>query len=162
MGAVPLPARVTGALLPLGVTLLLGCGPPPQVEPTPDAPLPGQGTPGSPAAPSPGQPAPASPLPGTEEPEAVECDGEPDANAVLAALREAGLLDADAEVVEGPLCADDWQYAVVAVPDRDPLQVITSGPPDELTLETAGTEVCTIEVRVHAPRAIRAVAGCVG
>lgn len=153
-----------GAALLLGAALLAGCGPPPEVEPTPGGPLPGPGTPGSPTTPSPGQPGHAAPPPTTPDDEAVSCDGEPGEAEVLAVLHDEGLLDedVDASVVEGPLCADDWQYAVISVPDRDPLQVLTTGPPDDLTLVTAGTEVCTVEVRVHAPRGIRVAASCVG
>lgn len=165
MGAVVSPpARRTGAALMLSAFLLTGCGPPPQVEPTPDGPLPGPGTPQAPATPAPDGSGPVPPTPTIGEDEAVDCEGSPGEDAVLAVLREADLLDADVEVsfLAGPLCAGDWQYAVVSVPDRDPLQVITSGPPDELTLVTAGTEVCTVEVRVHAPQGIRVAASCVG
>jgi hypothetical protein len=165
MGAVVSPpARRTVAAMMPSAFLLAGCGPPPQVEPTPDGPLPGPDTPQTPSMPAPGGPGPAPATPTTGQDEAVDCDGNPGEDEVLAVLREADLLDADVEVslLEGPLCAGDWQYAVVSVPDRDPLQVITSGPPDELTLVTAGTEVCTVEVRVHAPRGIRAAASCVG
>lgn len=172
MGAVvPPPAVRTAAALLFSTALLFsaallaGCGPPPQVAPTPDGPLPGPDTPGSPGADQPGPsgtPPPVTPTPAPDE--AVGCDGRPDAEQVLTVLRAAGMLDddADATVVEGPLCAADWQYAVVRVPDLDPLHVVTSGEPDDLELVTAGTDVCTVEVRVHAPRGIRAVASCVG
>jgi hypothetical protein len=158
------PARRTGAALMLSALLLAGCGPPPQVEPTPEGPLPGPGTPRAPTTPASGGPGPVPPAPTPGQDEAVDCDGSPGEDEVLAVLREADLLDADVEasLLQGPLCAGEWQYAVVSVPDRDPLQVITSGPPDELALVTAGTEVCTVEVRVHAPRGIRAAASCVG
>jgi hypothetical protein len=146
-----------------GVVLLAGCGPPPQVAPTPEGPLPG------PVVPSPTTAAPPPPSPGTTttaagQDVAVDCAGQPGADQVVAVLRAARLLPdgAQATVIEGPLCAGTWQYAVVSVPDRDPLQVITSGPPDALTLVTAGTEVCTVQVRVNAPPGIRAAASCVG
>jgi hypothetical protein len=157
------PALRAATALLLGLALTVACGPPPQVEPTPAGPLPGPGSPGLPNTPSPALPGDTSPPP-TPDDEAVSCDGQPTADQVLDVLHDAGLLNdgIEASVVEGPLCAEDWQYAVVSVPDRDPLQVITSGEPDTLTLVTAGTDVCTVEVRVHAPRGIRAVASCVG
>jgi hypothetical protein len=156
------PALRAATALLLVLALTVACGPPPQVEPTPAGPLPGPGSPG-PATPSPVLPGGMTPPP-TPDDDAVSCDGQPTADQVLDVLRDAELLDGDigASVVEGPLCAEGWQYAVISVPDRDPLQVITSGEPDALTLVTAGTDVCTVEVRVHAPRGIRAVASCVG
>jgi hypothetical protein len=151
---------LAGALL---LALLAGCGPPPQVEPTPEGPLPGPGTPAVPATPPAGPIPPPTTPPLTPGDEAVDCDGQPDGADLLDVLHAADLLDADgdADVVEGPLCAGDWQYAVIIVPDRDPLQVITSGAPGDLTLVTAGTDVCTVEVRVRAPRGIRVAAACV-
>jgi hypothetical protein len=145
-------------------TLLTACGPPPEATPTPEGPLPGPTTPGRPTAPAPAPPPPAATGTVPDGSVAVDCDGRPGGADVLALLRGEDLLadDTEASVVEGPLCAADWQFTVVRVPDRDPLQVITSGPPDDLTLVTAGTDVCTIEVRVHAPAGIRTAAGCVG
>lgn len=156
---------VLAALVPLvaGTALLAGCGPPPEVAPTPGGPLPGQSTPGPPAPP-PGQPPFSGSGSAPEGSVAIDCAGQPGDDAVLAVLDDNDMLPdgADATVVEGPLCAGDWQFTVVRVADRDPLQVITSGPPDDLTLVTAGTDVCTIEVRVNAPLGIRAAASCVG
>jgi hypothetical protein len=164
----PRPAPVvapSAALLAVFAALvaLNGCGVPPDVVPTPAGPLPlpvTPGPPGGPATPPPALPPPT--LPERDE-AAVSCAGAPDGDAVLAVLRDASLLTADqGTVTTGPLCADTWQYTVVSVPDRDPLRVVTSGPPDDLTLVTAGTDVCTIEVRVHAPTGILVAASCVG
>jgi hypothetical protein len=160
-----LPARATLILLLAVIAPLAGCGAPPDLPAAPEGPLPGSPSPESPTAPAPASPTPPS---ATRTPSgastAVACAGQPGPEAVLALLRDDDLLaeGAEASVVEGPLCAGDWQFTVVRVADRDPLQVITSGPPDDLTLVTAGTDVCTIEVRVHAPAGIRIAAGCVG
>ena len=58
----------------------------------------------------------------------------------------------------GPLCAGDWQYTVLQVADREPLQVVSRGPATSLTLVTAGTDVCSIPVRTAAPAGIRTAA----
>jgi hypothetical protein len=60
----------------------------------------------------------------------------------------------------GPLCAGTWQYTVLGVPGRESLQVVTKGPPNGLVLVTAGTDVCTNEVRAQAPDGIVAAAHC--
>lgn len=145
---------------------LAGCGAPGGLAPTPEGSLPAPPTAGPPGSVSPttgtATPAPGGST-GTGDDTAVDCGGEPDVDSILALLRAETLLpeDADVTVREGPLCAADWQYTVIAVPDRDPLQVVTSGAPDDLTLVTAGTGVCTVEVRVQAPPGIRNVASCV-
>lgn len=155
---------LVGGALASGV--LVGCGPPPEVAPTPDAPLPTPETPVSPGTAPPSAAGRPTDPPPTSVDDAVDCAGEPDGSHVLAVLQDAGLWgdtgEAGPEFSEGPLCADGWQFSVITVPERDPLQVITSGDTDELALVTAGTDVCTIEVRVHAPPGIRRVAGCVG
>jgi hypothetical protein len=94
---------------------------------------------------------------------AIDCGGQPDQAELLDLLRTEGMLsgDAEAEVVTGPLCAGGWQYSVVRVPDLDPLQVVTRGEPGDLALVTAGTDVCTVEVRIQAPPGIRDAAACV-
>ena len=155
------------AALALAVPLV-ACGPPPEYPAVAGTPSPRPTSPWLPApatlAPLPtGLPAPVSPPSGFPEDRAVSCAGRPDGDQVLALLRREDLLgtDLDARVTEGPLCAGDWQYTVVSVPDRDPLQVVTRGEPDDLALVTAGTEVCTVEVRIQAPSGIRAAADCV-
>src|SRR5690606_24514134 len=101
---------------------------------------------------------------GFAEQVAVPCDGSPGGEAIVALLTREGVLPAGTRprVTEGPLCAGEWQYAVVTVADRDPLQVVTEGRPGSLTLVAAGTHVCTAAVRVTAPPGIRTAAGCVG
>jgi hypothetical protein len=159
------PPRI--ALLPVAVTLLLaGCGPPPE-PPAPPTPVPAPAPTASPAPTFPIQPptgGPGLPSGGFGEQFAIDCAGAPDDDAVLAVLRDEGVLeaDSDAEVVDGPRCAGTWQYAVVRVADLDPLQVVTRGEPDDLELVTAGTDVCTPEVRIQAPPGIRDAAACVG
>lgn len=94
----------------------------------------------------------------------MACAGQPGGEEIVETLRASNLLPAgvEAEVVDGPYCSGTWQYAMVSVPDRDPLQVITEGKPGALTLVTVGTDVCTVEVRMLAPAGIRAVAACLG
>jgi len=93
---------------------------------------------------------------------AVDCGGEPSGEEMIALLVDEEVLDADANarVTDGPRCAGTWQYAVVSVPSLDPLQVVTQGEPDDLELVTAGTDVCTPEVRIQAPQGIRTSAAC--
>jgi hypothetical protein len=152
-------------LAPLLIVVLAGCGPPPEPPATPGPlPPPATGT-ASPGPTFPGQPpgtGPALPSGGFGDQIAVDCNGEPGDDELLSLLVAEDLLGAgsDAEVVNGPLCAGDWQYAVVSVPDLDPLQVVSSGEPGDLELVAAGTEVCTPEVRIQAPPGIRAAAAC--
>jgi hypothetical protein len=146
-----------------GALLVAGCGAPPQPEQPagPTSPPATSGT-SAPSAPGPAPGLPGGPPPGPEDPFAVDCAGEPDQTDVVDLLRAEGLLEAGSEVrvVTGPLCAGDWQYAVVAVPDLDPLQVVTRGEAGALELVTAGTDVCTVEVRIQAPVGIRDAAAC--
>lgn len=157
-------------LLVAGVPPLAGCGVPPELQQSPGpAPYPAGTT--SPTGPTPSAPAPppeptptASPVPSFAEDPAVGCDGHPGRGEMITVLRTEGLLAAGAiaRVTRGPLCAGSWQYAVVSVPDRDPLQVVTRGTPDALVLVATGTDVCTVEVRVNAPLGVRTAASCVG
>jgi hypothetical protein len=151
-------------LLPLAAALLAGCGPPPE-PPDDDPPPPPPATPTGtvPVSPGPGFPGgPGSASPGFGEDVAVSCANEPGDDEVLDLLRDEELLGADtnANVVDGPLCAGTWQYAVVSVPNRDPLRVVTRGEPGDLELVTAGTDVCIPEVRIQAPIGVRNAADC--
>jgi hypothetical protein len=154
-------------LMVLQLVLLAACGRPPEVgeSPTPQSPpatAPATST-VNPTAPGTAIPTVGpSGSPGFSEDFAQPCGGEPSDGELLALLRDEGLLDqgSGAEVAEGPLCAGDWQYAVVTVPDLDPLLVVTQGEPDNLELVTAGTDVCTPEVRIQAPPGIRSAAAC--
>jgi hypothetical protein len=157
------PSARVAALLCAPV-LLAGCGQPPELTESPGPTVPGPSSPGN-SAPSfptlpPGQP--GSPSTGFGGGVAIDCGGQPDQAELLDLLRTEGMLsgDAEAEVVTGPLCAGGWQYSVVRVPDLDPLQVVTRGEPGDLALVTAGTDVCTVEVRIQAPPGIRDAAAC--
>lgn len=152
---------------------LVGCGLPPELTAPPAA----SPRPGSTVAPAPvtSRPAPSAPVttgpaptsaapsPGQPDTPVVPCLGSPTANDVINLLRQEKLLTRDtaATVTRGPLCADGWQFTVINVAGRDPLQVITTGTPKALTLVTAGTQVCAPEVEATAPPGIQAVAGCV-
>lgn len=61
-------------------------------------------------------------------------------------------------VVSGPLCAADWQYTVLDVTGHEQLQVVTRGSGGAPRLVTAGTDVCTVEVRAAGPPGIRNLA----
>ncbi|GAB3148910.1 hypothetical protein GCM10027290_34370 [Micromonospora sonneratiae] len=145
---------------------LSACGVPPELEnpggslPTPHSSAP-TGLP--PTLPGRSLPTPTAPTPTARFPEATatDCQGSPTGAQVIALLRRASnLLSANtrATVSTGPLCAGDWQYSVVQIPNREPLQVVSKGSPAALTLVTAGTDVCNIPVRVGAPTGIRFVA----
>lgn len=155
----------SAAALAVGL-LLAGCGAPPELTEEPaQVPPPGSATPSAtPSPPRSGTPGlPGTPGPGNFPAEiAIACDGQPGPEELLALLQQEDLLTAgdDAEIVDGPFCSGEWQYAVVTVPDRDPLQVISRGPPDSLELVTAGTDVCTAEVRFQAPEGVQGAAGC--
>jgi hypothetical protein len=110
-------------------------------------------------------PLPTAPPSPTAPPEtlALPCGGRPTASQVIAALRrDRNLLPSglNPTVVTGPLCAGTWQYTVVAVPDHDPLQVVTRGAATSLTVVNAGTNVCISTVTGAAPSGIVAAAGC--
>jgi hypothetical protein len=63
------------------------------------------------------------------------------------------------QATSGPLCAGTWQYTELQVPDGDPVQAVTARR-DTLVLIAVGTDVCTAEVKLQAPSAIRTAAGC--
>ncbi|MFY1688807.1 hypothetical protein [Plantactinospora sp. WMMB782] len=76
---------------------------------------------------------------------------------VTALLRRTANLPRSGRVTfqTGPLCLEDWQYSVVAVAGREPLQAVTRGRAGNLRLVTAGTDVCNITVRAEAPPGLR-------
>ncbi len=94
---------------------------------------------------------------------AVSCAGHPGAERVIALLKTKGVLAGSASVTVqvGPLCAGSWQYTVLSVTGREPLQVVTRGAPEALQLVTAGTDVCSGTVRTQAPAGIVSLAHCV-
>ncbi|MBO4208028.1 hypothetical protein [Micromonospora echinofusca] len=155
---------LVGALL--GVVLpLTACGAPPELrEPTSGA-LPATSAP--PTVPTVPVPAPTAqtstlpPVPTPADQNAGPCRTGPSADQVVRLLRRTDGLLPDgvrAKVAKGPLCADGWQYAVVEVTGHEALEMVSRGRADALRLVTAGTDVCTIEVRTLAPSGIRALA----
>ncbi|MCG5435047.1 hypothetical protein PSH25_002104 [Micromonospora sp. PSH25] len=151
----------------LAVVALAGCGAPPGLgEPTavpthtatPTTPGPSTAPPTPPAtAPSLGAVTP-TPDAGLV---ATACRNGPTGQRVLQLLRgRAGVLPANVrvQVRTGPLCAGDWQFTVLTVTGHEELQVVTRGKPSAPVLVTAGTDVCTIEVRATSPAGIRALA----
>ncbi|MEH1100992.1 hypothetical protein V6V16_17710 [Micromonospora sp. CPCC 205561] len=58
-------------------------------------------------------------------------------------------------VKNGPLCAGEWHYTLLDVTGHEALQVVTRGRPGAPQLVTAGTDVCTAEVRAAGPPGIR-------
>ena len=99
---------------------------------------------------------------GFSETALVPCNGRPSGDQVIAVVRRARSLPTgfSPTVKKGPLCSGTWQYTVLNVAGSEPLQVITRGLPSSLTLVTAGTDVCTVEVQVSAPPPLRTVASC--
>jgi hypothetical protein len=152
------------------VGALAGCTPVPSSTVPPRSAAPSLSLPPPPEVPS-AQPLPplpprvsASPSPsGFPEGYAVACGGKPGSDRIIAVLRAKRIMDSTAGVTVqlGPLCAGTWQYTVFGGPGREPLQVLTQGPPDALTLVTAGTDVCSAQVRAEAPPGIISVAHCV-
>ncbi|MEV4845826.1 hypothetical protein AB0K20_21760 [Micromonospora matsumotoense] len=90
---------------------------------------------------------------------ATDCAGRPSASGVIGLLRDDVLPgNVSVRAVDGPLCADGWQYTVLAVSGHEELQAVSRGEPGALRLVTAGTDVCSIEVKAVAPPAIRTLA----
>ncbi len=160
-------------VVPLAVLVasLSACGQPPELAPRPTVPPAPTGTAADDPAPTlppgftlpPTDPPTADPPPSFAESVAVPCAGRPDASVVLALVRRSGTLPGAferARATTGPLCAGSWQYTVLTVPGKEPLQVVSKGLPDALTLVTAGTDVCTVDVRTGAPFGILAAASC--
>ncbi|WP_229791915.1 hypothetical protein [Micromonospora fulviviridis] len=162
------PPRPAHRHLPVALAALLalaGCGAPPELRhPTASAttaptisatPTPTL-TPTAPVTPT--RPTRATPTP---DPTATPCRSGPSADRVVALLRgPARVLPRDVRVTvrTGPLCAEGWQYTVLAVSGHEELQVITRGRPAALELVTAGTDVCGVEVRAAGPSGIRTLA----
>ncbi|MBQ0903656.1 hypothetical protein [Micromonospora sp. U21] len=156
--------RAAFALLAVGV--LTGCGAPPELR---DPSGPPNGT-GAPTAPGPtGTPStpPATPPVGTATatPDAglvaTACRNGPSGQRVVQLVRGRGAVLPDnvrVRVRTGPLCAADWQYTVLEVTGHEELQVVTRGRAAAPELVTAGTDVCTIEVRATGPVGIRTLA----
>ena len=116
-------------------------------------------------APSPIRP-PITTTPATPTtPPAPKCTHGPTAAQVLAVVRaQPGIPSAvTLEVKAGPYCAGSWQFSVVGEAGKtldqvDPLQVVTTGPPDALQVVEAGQEVCSDRVQNSAPAGIKVLA----
>ncbi|KWV34434.1 hypothetical protein [Micromonospora rifamycinica] len=91
---------------------------------------------------------------------AVPCAGRPSTERVIGLLRDDVLpRNVSVRAVQGPLCADGWHYTVLAVSGHEQLQAVSRGEPGgAVVLVTAGTDVCSIEVKAAAPPAIRTLA----
>jgi hypothetical protein len=160
----------TAAVALVACAALVACGMPPELRPRPGSsvpyppsmpPSPSSATTTSPDLLPPGET--GSPGPSFAEEVAVPCRGTPTGNEVLALVRRTGGLLAGAGSVtatKGPLCAGSWQYTVFAVPNKEPLLVVSRGTPDDLVMVTAGTDICSIEVRTEAPAGILSAALC--
>lgn len=93
----------------------------------------------------------------------VPCDGSPTGAQVIAVVRrQPDLLPSGATITvrSGPMCTGVWQYTVLTAGDHEPLQVVTKGVPPSITFVTAGTDVCTVDVRANAPVALLDLASC--
>ncbi|MEU8180623.1 hypothetical protein AB0B85_22170 [Micromonospora sp. NPDC049044] len=155
------------ALAVLASAVLAGCGAPPELsEPTATPTRTAAPTASGPSTPPTGPSTSAPPL-GTVTPTpdaglvATACRNGPTGQRVVQLLRgRAGVLPANVrvQVRTGPLCAAEWQYTVLEVTGHEELQVVTRGQGSAPTLVTAGTDVCTIEVRATGPAGIRALA----
>lgn len=172
VGAAARTAAGCAAVALAACAALAACGTPPELRPRPGSSVPRP--PSTPPSPSPATGSPVEGIPPGEtaipsqqpsfaEELAVPCGGNPAANEVIALVRRTGGLLPGAgsvSVMTGPLCAGSWQYTVFAVPNKEPLQVVSRGTPDRLRMVTAGTDICSIEVRTEAPPGIRNAALC--
>ncbi|GAA1502936.1 hypothetical protein GCM10009827_014750 [Dactylosporangium maewongense] len=92
-----------------------------------------------------------------------QCNGRPSGEQVIAAVRRArpGLpAGSGLTVKSGPLCAGVWQYTILTVANAEPLQIMSKGAPAALTIVTAGTDPCSVEVKATAPPALLSAASC--
>jgi hypothetical protein len=89
----------------------------------------------------------------------VACGGRPSAAQIVTLLKRRGLLPSSyrERVTVGPMCAGTWQWTVLET-SNGPLQAVSELSDNTLRLITAGTDVCSIEVRAGAPAGIRAAA----
>ncbi|MEU1243736.1 hypothetical protein ABZ388_25565 [Micromonospora parva] len=164
---VPTPAITRVLPMVLAVAVLAGCGAPPGLgEPTGVATHTASPTTPAPSTAPTTTPPTAPPL-ATVTPTAdaglvaTACRNGPTGQRVLQLLRgQAGVLPANVRVRvrTGPLCAGDWQFTVLEVTGHEELQVVTRGRASAPVLVTAGTDVCTVEVRAVSPAGIRTLA----
>lgn len=163
------PCRRHGRLIGVAVLIVLavGCGAPPEVRDSGGLPTlpPSRATssPTSSATPSFGALPGAVPTTPSADPGlvAVACPGEPSGKQIIELVRgRRGLLPGSARVSvrNGPLCAADWHLTTLDVSGYEPLQVVSRDRSGSLRLVTAGTDVCTAEVRVASPAGIQTLA----
>ncbi|MBQ1043767.1 hypothetical protein KBX35_21835 [Micromonospora sp. C32] len=150
----------------LTVLALAACGTPPELRtppavatpvPVPSASATPTASPAPAASVTPSAPALSPSTPAAATP----CRGRPSGDRIVALLRgSAGVLPRDVRVTvaTGPLCAEGWQYTVLAVTGHEELQVVTRGETGTPKLVTAGTDVCGVEVWTLAPPGIRTLA----
>lgn len=146
-----------GPLLPTASSLPARSASPPPIS-TPDVP-PARTTAPSRAA---GTSTGPSQLPFSEA-YVSQCNGRPTGGQVIAAVRRSRPTlpgGAGVTVKTGPLCAGVWQYTILTVANSEPLQVMSKGAPAALTVVTAGTDPCSVEVRATAPQALLSAADC--
>jgi hypothetical protein len=128
------------------------------------SPLPTRQPPQTDDVPAPVPTTPASPTPtGFSDSNVVPCNGTPTGAQVIAVVRrQPALLPAGATVTvqTGPMCISTWQYTILVTSGREPLQVLTKGVPPAISFVTAGTDVCTVDVRATAPVALLDLASC--
>ncbi|MFG2056255.1 hypothetical protein ACGFI9_19755 [Micromonospora sp. NPDC048930] len=166
MSPTPRPTARCRSLLAALVALLAlaGCGAPPELRQSTAPPATASATPTATPSATPATPAtPTTPAaaPSPADLVATACAAGPASDRVVSLLRgRAGVLPRDVRVTvrTGPLCAADWQYTVLAVSGHEELQVVTRGKPNALELVTAGTDVCSAEVRAAGPPGIRTLA----
>ncbi|MEV0715754.1 hypothetical protein [Asanoa sp. NPDC050611] len=154
-------------LLAASATVALGaagCGVPPELNPpgskVPSPSVTASPTPSSlPPAPPPLPPPSPTASEGFPDSPAVACGGRPSAAQIVTLLKRRGLLPSSYQrrVTVGPLCAGTWQWTVLDT-SNGPLQAVSEITDNTLRLITAGTDVCSIEVRAGAPAGIRAAA----
>ena len=163
--------RAIGGLAGVLLFALAGCAGAPDAGPllAPERPMPSVSTPQSPVpsttpstSATPSQSPPASAVPSFGAAYPVACAGYPAASTVVALVRSGHVISRTARVTVtlGPMCAGGWQYTVLSLAGREPLQVVTRGTPAALTLVTAGTDVCTPLVRTQAPPGILSLTHC--
>ncbi|MCT2276071.1 hypothetical protein M3G91_00420 [Micromonospora chalcea] len=162
----PHPGRRHRPLALLAVLALAACGTPPELRTPPavatPAPVPSTSATPTPSATTAAPVTPSAPALSPSTPVvATPCRGRPSGDRIVALLRgSAGVLPRDVRVTvaTGPLCAEGWQYTVLAVTGHEELQVVTRGETGTPRLVTAGTDVCGVEVRTLAPPGIRTLA----
>ncbi|MFU8873330.1 hypothetical protein [Micromonospora sp. SL4-19] len=158
------PLVVPAALIAL--LAIASCGTPPELRqsaaPTATAPAAtGTPTPVTPTPDTPTRPAVPTPTPTAGDAVAQPCRSGPSGDRVVSLLRGPARVlprGVRVKVRTGPLCAGDWQYTVLEVSGHEELQAVTRGKPAALELVTAGTDVCSAEVRAAGPPGIRTLA----